>query len=59
MHIVPALHGSQISGLKPRAVAYIRQAACDYLVSSTMLSEGVPASLLMAETRWPGVTLNT
>ena len=25
MHIVPALHGSQISGLKPRAAAYIRQ----------------------------------
>jgi hypothetical protein len=25
MHIVPALHGGQISGLKPRAAAYIRR----------------------------------
>jgi hypothetical protein len=30
-----------------------------YLVSSVVLSEGVPASLLMTETRWPGDTLNS
>ena len=43
MHIVPALHGGQISGLKPHAAAYIRYTAQGQLNSgagSTVVAQG-------------------
>jgi hypothetical protein len=42
MHIVPALHGGQISGLRSRAAAYIRDTAQGQLNSVTF---NVPAVL--------------
>ena len=50
MHIVPALHGGQISGLRSRAAAYIRDTAQGQLNSVTL---SVPAvlSLLSADLR--------